>query len=170
MEKSIYQDFLKIIPPAAITNAEFHDQTPWNMNDSGCGVIINTFRPQPSITVAEKLKPGALGPDAHVRNRIWFEFPGSLKHPVIMKGKPLHQTAKSWINSEGQVQIQIDLYREYLDTGGYFIRTSGEILLDNNGKLIAVSARDYEANKWFWFFGPMSDFKLRKKIQCLKAP
>jgi hypothetical protein len=164
-----HSDFFKSIPLKSLGD-EPASKIQWAQVKFGCGILLRDGRESRygssnSILLGKKLKSNQDFGNTDISNRIEFKLPRA-DRPTIKNGKKYLDRYEVTTLENGNIKIVLDLYRKYLDTGGYFTRKYAEIILSKDGEILFIDAKDYLASRWFMIFGSIGKFKIQKKILC----
>lgn len=164
-----HSNFFKSIPIQSLGPGP-SSSVVWKQNTSGCGILLrdstkSDYGSSNIVYVAKNLKDGQTYGDTPMEDRISFELP--LVDLIITKdGMQLKNVNEVVTLGNGNVKIVLDMYKKWLDTGGYYTRQFGEIVLNKDGEIVSIDARDYLASRGFMFFGSIGDFKEKKSVSC----
>lgn len=146
------------------------NQEPW-LVAGRCRVFFNPqAMPNGSIhLIRDYFPPGYEGPDKNFlggKSGIIIDLPKDLSAPVQKGTSLLKHRAEAVTNPDGSTSLNFDLYKQHVDSGGYFTRVVATIQLGPGGQLKGFKAEQFMATRPFIFFGPMRDFKHHLAVSC----
>lgn len=99
---------------------------------------------------------------------ISFDLPSDINKLVAWNTKPLKNRADISEVQDHSVALEYDVTRYYNDTFGYYARQQATILLNPNGTLRSVSAKDLTSDRVFVVAGWFKPFQVREQIDCME--
>jgi hypothetical protein len=157
----------KIDPQIVKKHIPSESKEPW-MTTKTCRAFLGGYEDGTLYLVKDFFAKGVTDP-----NKLYGQDVGilnltdyDLSKPVVKEDQTFDQRAEEVKNPDGSTTLEFDLYREFLDTGGYFTRHRATVRIGADGTLLGFDYEKSTAHRRFIIFGSFGDFKSSERLNC----